>query len=218
MAYKRKRSTTATTGRRVRRRTVRPMRNLRLAGGGQTFFVKQKTFFQTLTFSSAAVSGFWRYWSTTPANMSNFLQHSVVFDEYKITRVQFEFRPQWDNFSPDNSLWSSGIIHTIIDPSSYTVPGGSYGSGTLNSFLEQGNVKSQRFGTNVIRSFKPKVASQVSGGGLSGRLIAAPWLKTDDVSVQHNGMHVYLQQFDSGLLPMKYDVFVTHSIMFRGHR
>jgi len=186
--------------------------------GSPTFFVKQKTFFQTVTFSSASIAGFWRYWSTTAANMSNFAQHAAVFDEFKIVRVGFEFRPQWDNYSPDNTLWSSGIIHTIVDPSSSTTPAGAFGVGTLNAFLEQGNVKSQRFGTNVIRSFAPKVASQVAGGGLFGRLQAAPWLKTDDVSVVHNGMHVYLQQFDTTLLPMKYDVFVTHHIMFRGHR
>jgi len=217
MAYKRKRSTTATTGRRVRRRTARPSRNLRMVGS-PTFFVKQKTFFQTITFSSASIAGYWRYWSTTPSNMSNFGQHATVFDEYKIVGVTFEFRPQWDNFSPDNSLWSSGVIHTIVDPSSSTIPAGAFGTGSLNAFLEQGNVKSQRFGTNVVRYFKPKVSTQVSGGGLSGRLIPAPWCKTDDVAVQHNGMHVYLQQFDSTLLPMKYDVFVTHHIMFRGHR
>jgi len=150
--------------------------------------------------------------------MSNFGQHATVFDEYKIVGVTFEFRPQWDNFSPDNSLWSSGIIHTIVDPSSSTIPAGAFGVGSLNAFLEQGNVKSQRFGTTVVRSFKPKVSTQVAGGGLSGRIIPAPWLKTDDVSVQHNGLHVYVQQFDSTLLPVKYDVFVTHTIMFRGHR
>jgi len=184
----------------------------------RTFMVKQKTFFQTVTFSTASIAGYWRYWSTTPSNMSNFGQHATVFDEYKIVGVTFEFRPQWDNFSPDNSLWSSGIIHTIVDPSSSTIPAGAFGVGSLNAFLEQGNVKSQRFGTTVVRSFKPKVSTQVSGGGLSGRIINAPWLKTDDVAVQHNGLHVYLQQFDSTLLPVKYDVFVTHTIMFRGHR
>jgi len=213
MVYRRR---SKTSKRRPRRRTARPMRSLR--SPSTTFFVKQKTFFQTLTFSSASVSGFWRYWSTTPSNMSNFVQHALVFDEYKITGVTFEFRPQWDNFSPDTIIASSGIIHTVLDPSSSTTPAGAYGVGTLNSFLEQGRVKSQRFGTNVVRYFKPKVATQIYGGGISGRLIPAPWLKTDDVSVQHNGMHVYLQQFDTTLNPVKYDVFVTHHIMFRGHR
>lgn len=217
MAYKRKRSTTATTGRRVRRRTARPMRNLRMVGS-PTFFVKQKTFIETWAFSSASTSGFWRYLTVLPSNMTNFAQHAVVFDEFKIVGVTFELRPQFDNFSPDNSLWSSGVIHTINDPSSSTNPTGVFGAATLNTFLEQGGVKSQRFGTNVIRYVKPKVASQVSGGGLSGKLTAAPWLKTDDTAVSHRGMHVYLQQNDSTLLPAKFDLFVTHHIMFRGHR
>jgi len=216
MAYKRKRSTTATTGRRVKRRTARPMRSLRMASS--TFYVKQKSFLEQWQFSTAAVTGFWRYYTTTAGAMYNFTQHAAVFDEYKITNVTFEFRPQWDNFSPDNSLWSSGNIHTINDPKSTLVPSGAFSSGTLNSFLEQGNVKSRRFGTVVALSFKPAIAKQIYGGGLSGVMSSAPWIKTSEASVEHRGFHVYLQQNDATLLPVKYDVFVTYTIMFRGHR
>ena len=211
----RKRSSN-TPRRRTKRRIARPMRNLRLATS--VFNVKQKTFIETWTFSSAAVNGFWRYYSAYPSQMTNYTQHSVVFDEYRITGISYEFRPQFDNFSPDNSLWSSGTIHTIVDPMSNTVPSGAFGLASVNTFLEQGNVKSQRFGTVVSKYMKPKVATQVSGGGLSGRFIAAPWLRTDDLNVEHRGMHVYLQQNDSTLLPVKYNVYVTHYIQFRGHR
>jgi len=217
MAYKRKRSTPATTGRRVRRRTARPMRNLRMVGS-PTFTVKQKTYLNVWQFSSAATNDFWRYYTTTANAMTNFAQHAVVFDEYKITNVTYEFRPQWDNFSPDNSLWSSGSVHTIVDPNSSFVPTGAYGAATLNTFLEQGRVKSRRMGTTVSLAFKPVVAKQIFGGGLSGVLSRAPWIKTSENLVDHRGVHIYLQQNDSTLLPVKYDVFVTHTIMFRGHR
>ena len=217
MAYKRKRST-APAGRRVKRRTgARPMRSLRLASSAG-FYVKQKTFLETWQFSSASTAGFWRYYSTNASQMNSYAEHAVVFDEFKIIKVSFEFRPQWDSYGPDNTLWSSGSVHTIIDPGTTIAVSGAFGSSTLNFFLEQGNCKSQRFGTTVLKTFKPKIASQVFGGGLAGRLVSAPWLKTTDISVDHRGVHIYLQQNDPLVLPVKYDVFVTHHIMFRGHR
>lgn len=216
MVYRRKRSTT--TRRRTRRRIARPMRSLRMVSASSTFYVSQKSFLTQWAFSSASTPGFWRYLDILPGQMFNFTQHAAVFDEFKITRLTFEFRPNYESYDASNALNMYGAIHTIVDPSSSTVPSGAFGTAALNTFLEQGKTKSVRFGSVVTRSFRPKVSSQVTGGGLSGRLVSAPWLKTDDVSVNHRGMHVYLQSFDSTVNPIKYDIFVTYSILFRGHR
>jgi len=211
MAYRRKKTSYK------RKRSYRK-RAIPRSMAPSTFMVKQKTFINTWTFSTAATTDFWRYYRTTLSEMNNFAEHCAVFDEYKISRVTFEFRPNYDNFSPDNTLWMFGTCHTIVDSSSSTTPSGAFGSATLNSFLEQGNVKSRKFGNNVSLSVKPKVASQVFGGGLNGRLVAAPWLKTTETTVEHRGAHIYLQPFDSTLVPIKYDVFYTVTVLFRGHK
>jgi len=214
MVYRRSK----TSKRRPRRRIARPMRSLRMVSPTSVFAVRQKTFLETWQFSSASTVGFWRYFTTQLQQMTSFAQHVAVFDEFKVVNITYEFRPQWDNFSPDNSLWSSGSVHTIIDPASGTTPAGAYSSATVNTFLEQGGVKSRRFGTVVRCSYKPKVATQVYGGGLNGRIISAPWLKTNDTAVDFRGFHIYLQQNDSTLLPVKYDVFMTMTVHFRGHK
>ena len=201
-----------------RKRSYRKRPTMTRSVGSSIFSVKQKTFYETWTFSSAATVGFWRYYLITPGVMTNYAQHAAVFDEYKITGITLEFRPSYDSHDASSTLAMFGQIHTIVDPSSSTLPTGVYSNATLNSFLEQGGVKTSKFGSVVTKYFKPKVPTFVQGAGIAGRLINAPWLRTDDVDVEHRGVHVYLQSTNTALTPIKYDVFVTHHIKFRGHR
>lgn len=219
MAYKRKR-TTATTRRRVRRRTT--MRVPRVPSGVPStsmFKLKCKSFLYNWTFSSASTTGFWKYLSLNPTLLNSFNEHAQIFDEYKITGFQYEFRPNYDSFDVA-STGSLGTFHTALDPCSTTAPNGVYGALTLNNFFEQSqNVRSHP-ADKVVRIYvKPKIASQVYGGGTNGRLINAPWLKTSDNFVDHRGFHAYMQQFNfAGSTLISYDVYVTIYCMFRGNK
>lgn len=217
--YKRKRPTT-TTRRRVRRRTATSKSRIsRGVPNTSMFRLKCKAYLYNWTFSSATTTGFWKYFSLNPTILASFNEHAQIFDEYKLTGYQYEFRPNYDSFDFSTS-GSLGTFHTAVDPSSTTSPNGVYGSPTLNNFFEQAqNVKSHNANKVVKVYIKPKIASQVYGGGQSGRLTASPWLKTSDNLVDHRGFHAYMQQYNfSGTTAISYDVYVTFYVLFRGNK
>ena len=219
--YKRKRPTT-TTRRRVRRRTaIGKSRISRGVPSTSMFRLKCKAYLYNWQFSNASTFGFWRYLSLNPTILASFAEHAAIFDEYKLYGYQYEFRPNFDGFdiAADRNC---GNLHIAVDPGSTVSPNGVYGTATLNNFFEQSqNVKTYKQ-SQIVRAYvKPKVASQVSGGGLTGRLSYSPWLKTSDNTTDHRGLHVYLQQFTGaqGLSsPISYDVYVTFYVMFRGNK
>jgi len=114
-----------------------------------------------------------------------------------------------------------GSLHYAIDPSSAVVPAGVLTSTTLNLFLEQSqNVRTKRTDQVAKIYYKPKVGSQVQGGGITGKSTFCPWLKCafSDATV-FNGVHLFIQPGAGfSLNPyVKYDIFVTCYMQFRGN-
>jgi len=157
--------------------------------------------------------------------MYGWAEHALVFDEYKINGLLYEFFPSYDGLDAGtvgaNNVY--GQFHTAIDPASTLTPTGSQGIATLNNFMQQGdNIKTSKVSQVKRVYFKPKVASQVFGGGIAGRLIKAPWLKTTEANVDHRGFHAYLYPNNgtpsTNLMPITYNVYITYYIQFRGSR
>lgn len=211
------------TRRRVRRRTavMRPSRGIPHAS---MFHTKLKHYMETWTFSAASTAGFWRYYTFTPTNLgTQYDEYRLIFDEYKITGVTLELRPNYD----DVGNWATnagalGTFHYCIDTASQTTPSGVLGPTTLNYFLEQSqNVRSSKVDTVKRIYYKPKVASQVQGGGFQGKSQFAPWLKCGfaDGTI-YNGVHLFIQPPNT-LSPtdfmVRYDIFVTATMSFRGN-
>jgi len=211
-----------------RRRFVRRVRTVsrvpRSMGGGSHFSLKQKTFSGVWNYDPGSTAGFWQYWTASPVAMYGWAEHSAVFDEYKVNALLFEFMPNFDSFGAElttSATFEFGQFHTSVDPSSTMVPSGVQGIATLNEFLQQGdNVKSGPI--NKVRRvyYKPKVATAVMGGGIGGRLIKAPWLKTTDNSVNHRGFHSYIypNYTPSNSMILSYNVYITYFMQFRGSR
>lgn len=214
------------TRRRVRRRTNVP-RLTRGVPNKTMFHTKLKHYMETWTFSGTSTPGFWRYYTFTPTNLgTQFDDFRFIFDEYKISAVTLELRPNYDGVLVDNINASFrgglGTFHYAIDTASQTTPSGVLGPTTLNYFFEQSqNVRSSKTDTVKRIYYKPQVSSQVQGGGLQGRAEFAPWLKcgTADSTV-YNGVHLFIQPPDSlnltGFL-VKYDIFLTCTMHFRGN-
>lgn len=206
--------------RRLRRRSTRVPRGV--PRGVSVFAMKMKTFYSNWTYDTLTTNGFWRYLTFVP-NGASFVEHATVFDEYKINGIMIEMRPNYDNLNATDQVTVRplGTLHYLIDPESNTVPSGTQTSANLNKFFENGNnLKSRKFDQVVKMYYKPKIAEQVFGGGVAGKLVRSPWLRTNDSAVEHRGVHVYLQPFNFSTTanPVSYDIFVTYYMQFRGNR
>lgn len=218
-----------TTTRRRARTTARPSRMRMTRGVPQAtqFRTKLKHYMETWSYTSASTAGFWKYYTFTPSMLgSQFSDFSAVFDEYKINGVTLELRPNYDSVDVSDPAINLGNItlgslHYAIDPSSQVVPAGVLTTTTMNLFLEQSqNVKTRSLAAVTKMYYKPKVGSQVQGGGVTGKATYCPWLKCAySDSTVFNGVHLFIQpnNFDLSKCFVKYDIFVTAYMQFRGN-
>lgn len=221
---KRKRSYGGRSRRRVKRsrrsfrRRVR--RGISKRAGISTLSVKRTTYDTAWTFSSATTNGFWRYNVFSTANMSDFAQYAAVFDEYKLCAIKQTWRPRYDSVT---NLDVAGTIvqpqayaHLIVDPESSVVPTGTYATATVNSFLENGNVRTVTLNKPFSVYFRPKIGDTLSTGS---RKVGSPWLPVANVST-FAGYHMLLQQnnMNTTNTNITLDSFITFYIKFRGSK
>lgn len=206
-----------------RRRVTRVPRTLRMP----TFVmkVKRKFWWFNWTLSTATTAGFWRYLSIAMSDMPSNSEIVNLFDQYKITGVRYELHPRYDNFAGNDTIdvtqpnitnQAGNMVHVINDPRSQLTPAGTYTTTTLNTYMEQGRVRTHRGFKPIVIYHKPTIAqSQVTGT----RQIRAPWLNTSNVTTVHSGAHVFLQDVNlTGTTGQSYDVFVTLYVLCRGAR
>jgi len=213
----------AANRRRVRRRTsYRPRVSRGIRGSAvprmSHFQYKAKRYQFNWAYSPASTAGFWRYLQFTAATLiPDYGERAVVFDEYKISAIVIELRPQFDGM--DLLSGALGSYHIEADPSSTLSPSGIVGPPSLNTFFEQSQTCKTYKADQVSKTyFRPKVQSQILGGGLAGRSTYCPWLKTDSADVEFRGVHVYLQPHNFGPNVVSFDVYTTVYAQFRGNR
>jgi hypothetical protein len=184
-----------------------------------------KTTYQgTWTFSSTSTSGFWKYYEAQAIQMSEFSEFATIFDEYKITNLKYTFRPRYDGTDVSNIAGALSLplcyAHVIKDPASTRIPNGTYGTSSINQFLENGAVKSYTLTKPMSVSFRPKILTSDFGGGTASTAIGARWIRTTEDGIPHRGFHMFLQNnaLSSTNSAITLDVFVTYTIQFRGAR
>lgn len=107
-------------------------------------------------------------------------------------------------------------MHIIVDQRTTVAPSGTYTRSTLNTFLENGKVKSYTGNRPFSVYFKPAVAQTV--GNVSGAgFLYAPWLQTSQTALTHYGFHAFAQDFNmNGSFGQAFDVFVKFYIQCKG--
>lgn len=195
---------------------VRSVRSKRMP-----FVCKRMTYSSTWAFGTAATNDFFRYYTWTAADITNFAEFASVFDEYKISAVKVTFRPAYDSVS---NLTAAGALvqpqayaHYVIDPAATTVPAGLYTSANLNSFLENEGIRTKTLNKEFSIYLKPKVLMQNFGGGTASTVVDSDWIKTSETAVQHRGFYIFLQQnaFAATNTNIKLDTFYTFYLQFR---
>lgn len=178
--------------------------------------VARKFWLTQWTWGTTTTNDFWRYVVFTPANIPNFAEYAAVFDMVRINALKFTYRPRYTDVEAAGAGPTTGTptayAHVIVDPESTLIPSGVYGSGTVNTLLE--NTRAKTYGLHRPFSvyYKPKVMFQVDGSGSATAVRTPPWLRTSDTSTVHRGHHMYIQQnafSASANANIQLDVFVT---------
>lgn len=215
---KRKRGSGRQGRRRVKRRLTRLVRAPRDA-----YMRMKRTFrLENWTPSNTTTNDFWKYYTIRFSDLPNVADYQALFDEYKISAVKFTFRPRYDNFAGNDTtdtvlpgLTNVGAtyLHFINDPASRVAPSGTYTAATLNTFLENGNVRSVLANKPVSVYFKPLINDAISQTGASAdqfRRVKPGWLTTNTPGTLHCGFHVFAQDINlAANWQNSYDVFVT---------
>lgn len=220
----RRKRTTLRRRRINRRRIMRVSRPLRMPSMVMKF--KRKFWLYNWTLNTATTIGFWRYLNLTLNDMPASTEITNLFDQFKISGIRYELHPRYDTFGGENTTDTTlpGVtnqagnkVHVVNDPRSALTPTGTYTTATLNSFMEQGKVRTYSGNRTIVIYHKPTIVQSLPTGS---RVIKAPWLQTSNsTTVSHFGAHVFLQDINlTGVTGQSYDVFATLYMVCRGAR
>lgn len=223
MAIKRK-----FTGRRraygAKRRRTSPRKSP--AMNGAMCRIKRTFHWQTWTPATTTTGDFWKFLNPRLVDLPSSNELIAVFDQYKIGGVKLTFRPRYTSFDGANTTDTTapGVtnqgnthVHYIVDQASNTIPSGTYTSANLNTFLENGSVKS-RMGTRAFSIYYRPRTNVATGSGPQKR--GGQWNScTGSSDLAQNGVHVFLQDVNmTGVFGQAFDIFVTFYMAFRGSR
>lgn len=207
-------------GRSMVARVPRPLRML-----PSVMKLKRKWWSGNWTLSTGSTSGFWRYFQVSLQDMPSNSDVTNLFDQYKIYGVRYELHPRYDNFAGNDTIdttlpnvtnQAGNMVHVVNDPRSVVIPTGTYTSSTLNTFMEQGKVRTHRGYKPIIIYHRPTISQTQTTGA---RQITAPWLQTANTNIAHSGAHVFLQDVNlTGTSGQSYDLYITIYMACRGVR
>lgn len=214
MVIKRRMSQRGRTTKRRRMNISRPPTKRMFRRSLVKLACKRTLYVGNWTFGTASATNFWRYQSITAASaINNFAELANVFDEYKINAIKWTYRPAYDSVQAPSAAGTiaqpQGYAHVIIDPESIvTAPTGTYVSSNLNSFLENGGVKTYTLNRPFSVYWKPKIEMAAVNGTTAVR---PRYLRTTNTTEVHRGHHIFLQQnnFVQSNTNISLDMYVT---------
>lgn len=182
--------------------------------------LKRTVFLFTWTFGTATTNDFWRYFEAPISDLPDLASYQALFDQYKINAVKYTFRPRYDTVTASATGTNpTSTMHVIKDPESTVTPSGTYTGANVNSFLENGNVRSYTTNKPFSVYYRPKIYQSVSSTGTGSALTGPKYLNLNtDTTVRHRGFHVFWQQQAMATSTQLLDVFVTLYITLRGQR
>ena len=195
--------------------------------GGSTMTVTKTWWSTNWTPNTASVTGYWRYFGSNFGGMPETSMFSSIFETYRINWIKYTFRPRYDNFSGNDTTDTTlpGVtnqgqdwVHVIIDPKSLTVPSGTYGSSTLNSFLQSGRVRTYKGSQPFSITIKYPCIRDDLNGVTNAKARRPPFIDCAQ-SLEHYGAHIFIQDVNmTGTFGNSYDVFTTMNVTFKGQK
>lgn len=213
------------SGRRMRR-TMKRRRIVRRRVRQARMAVKRTFYVENWQPNSAGTNGFWRYYQFTASQLPSMSEFVALFDQYKINAVKVTFRPRFDSFQGNNTTdttlpgvtnQSGTNMHVIRDPYTTTFPTGTYTVANMNSFMEQGNVKSYTGNRPFSIYIRPTNNFTVDGANVERK--RSKYINTSNLAIPHFGFHAYAQDNNfSGTFGNSWDVFYTYYMTFKNLR
>lgn len=212
--------------RRPRKRTMRRKRmTITRAPRRSEGLTLQRTFNHSFWQPSAvSTSDFWKHYAFRYQDLPSYAEFAALFDQVRITRIKVVFRPRFESFDGANTTdvvaplvtnQAGCNLHIINDPYSTTSPSGTYTRTNLNTFLENGKVRSYNGNKAVTVSYKPTTYITLDGSA-TGKLVTAPWQQIS-ANPQYYGFFAFAQDFNmNGSFGQSWDVFVTFTMNFKG--
>jgi hypothetical protein len=189
--------------------------------------MKRTFFYSSWVPISTTTDGFWRSFGIAYNQIPNNAELSAVFAEFRINAVKFTLLPSFSSFdgAMDNStspvLLTQAHVYVCYDKYNTIAPAGTYGLGTLNTFLDQEGVRLVR-DTNkpIITYTKRPTYFKVDGNGMLPVLRPSTWQRTDGaVGLNHQCTQVYINTSDSVLnVGQMYQVFATVYLSLKNQR
>jgi len=201
-------------------RRVVPSRIVRPVSAAAT--IVKKSSYGNWLFNTTSTAGFWRYLEFKAIDVPEWPQYEAVFDEYRVTKLNYEFRPKYNSYDAYNEsaggfhIHGVPCMHLIVDPASGTIPSGIYGPIAENNMLENGNVRTYEALKPFSISFRPKIALGALGGGTASKFENSSWIRTNEDGVIHTGLHAFIKNHNYTNHAHSFDIYVTASIEFRG--
>lgn len=223
--FKRKRSS-RNRGRGMKRvkRSMNISRPLRGMNGNISTF-KRTFWVGTATPSASSTPGFWTYQSWSLSQLPDVANYTALFDQYKINGVKVVYRPRYDGFNgadttdivlPGTTAQGSTQAHIIADTNSQVTPSGTYTSTTLNTFMENGNVRTYSGSKAFSVYYRPKIGQSLT---TSSTRVTAPWIDTTNSTIPHYGHHLFFTDTGlTGVFNQAFDQYVTFYFQCRGMR
>lgn len=208
----------------IRKRTYkrRAMRMVRRPSN--SLFIKRKFFSTSWVWTTTTTNDFWRYFVFDLNNIPNVTELQNVFDMYRINGLKYTFMPRYtavEGSTAGSTGTPTAYAHVIVDPESTLIPSGVYGSGTLNSLMENTKVRTFNLNRPFSIFYRPKITSQANGGTTSGVISSPKFIRTSDASTLHRGFHMYVQQNQftaSAAANIVLDVFITAYVSLKNVR
>lgn len=217
-----------TTRRFVKKRKY-PRRVPRPIGKTATMYIKRKLWSATWLPATAATSDFWKQFTLNLTQIPNYTEFTNMFDQYRIAAIKWTFYPRFTDFSGNDNTDTTppgvtnigqNIMHICYDIYSTVSPSGTYTSTNLNSFMEQGRIKTVTNGNRPIQVYvKPVIQGNYIGGTATNMFTKSKWLPTSSPSIPHYGPNIFVQDLNlAGVFGQQYDILVTAYIAVRNQK
>lgn len=184
---------------------------------------KRKFYLESWQPNTTSISGYWRQYNQGLNNLPNNTEITALFDQYKVNAIKLQFIPRFDNFAGNNTTdttlpgvtnQSGTYAHVCYDTRSTITPAGIYNSSTLNTFMEQGRVKTYNGNRPFTVYYRPVIVTQY-GGVNTQMYVRSTWLPTNNPITLY-GPHVFMQDYNfNGTFGNSYDIYVTFYMMCR---
>lgn len=207
---------------RKKRTYKRKMRIPRRLPKDGTVLIKRTAWQFNWTLGTATTTDFWKYQGFNLQQLPSWAEITNLWDRYRIAGVKVTFRPRYDSFAgndttdtttPGITNLQGSYVHIINDPYSAVTPSGTYNTTTLNSFLEQGNVRSYQ-GTRPFSFYVKPTVDVTLNGVAQARRAKAPFVNTTQANFAHYGYHAFQQDINmTGASGQSFDIFYTFYIV-----